>query len=411
MRVLHLLSQRPDSTGSGTMLQAILTESEKFGHENMVVAGIQEGYLPVFPGLSHLRTRFVTFGGGDLPFPIPGMSDVMPYPSMRFSDLTDRQLSSYRDVFKTAVLEAAARFRPDIIHSNHLWLLTSLARRTIPDIPMVATCHGTDLRQMHTCPRFRQEVVSGCSGLDGVFALFSGQAEEIRQVYGIPAGRIHVTGAGFRSGLFVPGEKTADIPTIVYGGKLSRAKGVPWMLRAFASVTDLPWTLFLAGGGTDPERAECLDLAGRLGNRAVIAGSLRQEEFAAALSGANVFILPSLYEGLPLVLPEALASGCLCLATDLPGVRDILKIAGKDWLRLIPCPPLEGADTIAPGYEPKFVSDIAATLRETLTDISPGPPSAESYRELAERLKNNTWQAVFQRMEKVYFTLAASESR
>ena len=411
MRILHLLSQRPDSTGSGTMLQSILTESEKSGHENMVVAGIQEGSLPIFPGLSHLRTRFVTFGGGDLPFPIPGMSDVMPYPSMRFSDLTDRQLSSYNDAFRAAVLEAAAGFRPDIIHSNHLWLLTSLARSTLPGIPMVATCHGTDLRQMHACPRFRQEVVSGCSGLDGVFALFSGQAEEIRQVYGIPAGRIHVTGAGFRSGLFVPGEKTADIPTIVYGGKLSRAKGVPWMLRAFASVTDLPWTLFLAGGGTDPERAECLDLAGRLGNRAVIAGSLRQEEFAAALSGANVFILPSLYEGLPLVLPEALASGCLCLATDLPGVRDILKIAGKDWLRLIPCPPLEGADTIAPGYEPKFVSDIAATLRETLTDISPGPPSAESYRELAERLKNNTWQAVFQRMEKVYFTLAASESR
>jgi glycosyltransferase involved in cell wall biosynthesis len=263
---------------------------------------------------------------------------------------------------------------------------------------------------MHTCPRFRQEVVSGCSGLDG-FALFSGQAEEIRQVYGIPAGRIHVTGAGFRSGLFVPGEKTADIPTIVYGGKLSRAKGVPWMLRAFASVTDLPWTLFLAGGGTGPERTECIDLAGRLGNRAVIAGSLRQEEFAAALSRANMFILPSLYEGLPLVLPEALASGCLCLATDLPGVRDILKMAGTDWLRLIPCPPLEGADTIAPGYEPKFVSDIAARLREALTDIFHRPPSAESYRELAERLKNSTWQAVFQRMEKVYFTLAASESR
>ena len=411
MRILHLLSQRPDSTGSGTMLQSILTESEKSGHENMVVAGIQEGSLPIFPGLSHLRTRFVTFGGGDLPFPIPGMSDVMPYPSMRFSDLTDRQLSSYNDAFRVAVLEAAALFQPDIIHSNHLWLLTSLARRTLPGIPMVATCHGTDLRQMHACPRFRQDVVSGCSGLDGVFALYSGQAEEVRQLYGIPPERIHVTGAGFRSGLFVPGEKTADIPTIVYGGKLSRAKGVPWMLRAFASVTDLPWTLFLAGGGTDPERAECLDLAGRLGNRAVIAGSLRQEEFAAALSGANMFILPSLYEGLPLVLPEALASGCLCLATDLPGVRDILKIAGKDWLRLIPCPPLEGADTIAPGYEPKFVSDIAATLREALTDIFHRPPSAESYRDLAERLKNSTWQAVFQRMEKVYFTLAASESR
>ncbi len=83
-----------------------------------------------------------------------------------------------------------------------------------------------------------------------------------------------------------------------------------------------------------------------------------QDEFAAALSRANLFILPSLYEGLPLVLPEALASGCICLATDLPGVRDILGIAGNEWLRLIHCPPLEGTDTIVPGYESKFVIDV-----------------------------------------------------
>jgi len=410
MKILHLLSQRPDSTGSGTALQAVLMESERKGHENMVVAGIQEGPLPLFPGLSNLRTRFVTFGGGDLPFPIPGMSDVMPYPSMRFSDLTDQQFSCYKDAFRTAILESADRFRPDVIHSNHLWLLTSLARRTLPGIPMVATCHGTDLRQMRASQRFRQDVLSGCSSLDAVFALYSGQAEEIGQLYGIPAERISVIGTGFRNELFVPGEKKTDIPAIVYGGKLSRAKGVPWMLRAFASITGLPWTLLLAGGGTDPERSECIELAGRLGDRATIAGPLRQEEFAAALSGANLFILPSLYEGLPLVLPEALASGCVCLATDLPGVRDILGIAGNEWLRLIPCPPLEGTDTIVPGYESKFVIDIASKLHEVLTDIYAGPPSPASFKELGERLKNCTWQAVFQRMEQVYRTLAGKKS-
>ena len=411
MRILHLLSQRPDSTGSGTTLQAVLRESQKKGHENMVVAGIQEGPLPLFPGLSNLRTRFVTFGGGDLPFPIPGMSDVMPYPSMRFSDLTDRQLSSYNDVFRTAILESTERFQPDVIHSNHLWLLTSLARRTFPAIPTVATCHGTDLRQMRACPRFRKDVLSGCSRLDAVFALYSEQAEEIGQLYGIPAERISVIGAGYRNELFVPGKKQAVIPAIVYGGKLSRAKGVPWMLRAFASITDLPWTLLLAGGGTDPERAECIELAGKLGNRVTIAGPLRQEEFAAVLSGANLFILPSLYEGLPLVLPEALASGCFCLATDLPGVRDILGIAGDEWLRLIPCPPLQGTDTIVPGNESKFVINIASKLREVLTDLYAGPPSQESTSELRERLKNCTWDAVFQRMEKIYCALAGKTSR
>ncbi len=218
MRILHLLSQRPEATGSGTALQAILLESERAGHENLLLAGIPKDTPPSLPPLSRTITRYVTFDGGDLPFPIPGMSDVMPYPSMRFADLTDEQLAAYESVFRTAVAAAAGDFRPDIVHSNHLWLLSSLARRVLPHIPVAASCHGTDLRQMRDCPRFREAVLSGCSRLDGVFALHSAQSEEIREVYGIPSDRIHVVGAGFRDSLFAPGDKKGDAVRIVYGG-------------------------------------------------------------------------------------------------------------------------------------------------------------------------------------------------
>lgn len=409
MRILHLLSQRPEATGSGTALQAILLESERAGHENLLLAGIPKDTVPSLPPLSRTTTRFVTFDGGDLPFPIPGMSDVMPYPSMRFADLTDEQLAAYESVFRTAIIDAAGAFRPDIVHSNHLWLLTSLARRILPHLPIAASCHGTDLRQIHNCPRFRTTVLSGCSRLDGVFALHSAQSAEIREVCGIPPDRIHVVGAGFRDGLFAPGDKAGDAVRIVYGGKLSRAKGVPWMLRAFATPGSLagpPWTLLLAGGGSDPERSECIELAQALGDRVTIAGAMRQDDFAAALATAHLFVLPSLYEGLPLVLIEALASGCVCLATDLPGVRDIRRTFGDDWIRLIPRPPLEGLDAIAAGSEARFVGDIAAGLRAALHELAVRPRPPESFERLAKRLKGTRWRAVFGRMERIYRALA-----
>jgi glycosyltransferase involved in cell wall biosynthesis len=412
MKILHLLSQRPEATGSGAALQAILLEPERAGHENLLVAGIPKDTTPSLPPLSRTTTRYVTFDGGDIPFPIPGMSDVMPYPSMRFADLTDAQFAAYEAAFTTAVMDAADRFRPDIVHSNHLWLLTSLARRILPDIPVAASCHGTDLRQMRSCPRFRNAVLSGCSHLDGVFALHSGQSAEIRDVYGIPPERVHVVGAGFRDGLFARGDKTCDAIRIVYGGKLSRAKGVPWMLRAFASLDSCdgpPWTLLLAGGGSGQERSECIELAQALGNRVTVAGAMQQGDFAAALATAHLFILPSLYEGLPLVLIEAAASGCVCLATDIPGVREVRRMFGDDWIRLMPCPPLDGPDAIKPGSETRFVRDIAAALKGALRDLTVRPRTPESFDRLSKRLKETTWRAVFRKMERIYRALAQSK--
>lgn len=40
MRILHLLSQRPDATGSGIYVQAMLREARAKGHQNFLVAGI-----------------------------------------------------------------------------------------------------------------------------------------------------------------------------------------------------------------------------------------------------------------------------------------------------------------------------------------------------------------------------------
>ena len=85
----------------------------------------------------------------------------MPYPSRRFSDLSPPEVEAYEWGFADRLLDVVAGFQPQVIHSHHLWLLTAVARQMFPHLPLVATCHGSDLRQFHFCPHLRPRVLAG----------------------------------------------------------------------------------------------------------------------------------------------------------------------------------------------------------------------------------------------------------
>ena len=345
MRILHLLSQRPDSTGSGIYIQAMLREASLHGHTNFLVAGIQSDWPVQLDTVDEGQCRFVTFDGKDLAFPVVGMSDVMPYESTRFRDLSEADLQRYEAAFARQVQASVEVFQPDIIHSHHLWILSALTRRLYPEIPMVTTCHGSDLRQFQTCPHLRSRVMDECRRLDGVMALSRSQKRDIVKWYGLIPDRVHVVGAGYNDALFVQSVKADPEPVqMVYAGKLSRAKGVPWLLRALASIDSPDWHLHLVGGGSGEEKSECLELAARLGPRVTIHGAVSQNRLADIMQRSHLFVLPSFYEGLPLVVLEALASGCRTVTTDLPGVADILGDIHTSFLDLVPTPRLREVD-------------------------------------------------------------------
>jgi len=99
LKILHILSQRPDATGSGFFLQNMLRQSAARGHNNYLVCGVPAGDIPVLDCIDKDRCNFVFFDSPDLHFPIPGMSDVMPYRSSVFSELTEKELLAYENAF------------------------------------------------------------------------------------------------------------------------------------------------------------------------------------------------------------------------------------------------------------------------------------------------------------------------
>jgi glycosyltransferase involved in cell wall biosynthesis len=403
MRLLHCLSQIPGRTGSGVYLQAIIRAAAAAGYRPAVVCGLPAA-LPLsecnleLPPENLFAVRFET---PELPFPVAGMSDVMPYPSTRFASFDTRMLEEYETAFAAVLKRAVARFAPDLIHTHHLWLMSGLVRRLFPRIPVVTSVHGTELRQLELAPRLRQRVVSGVRGIDRVLVLNLEQREKVIAAYGFEPEKVIVTGTGYRQELFCrPVCAKGKIPTLIYAGKLSRAKGVPWLLEAFAEL-DGELRLWLAGGGGGAEAAEIRIQAAK-DSRVELTGMVSQDRLAELFQTAHIMVLPSFFEGLPLVLLEALACGCRVVVTDLPGIRELI---GEEAIRegvvsLVPCPPLAGPDRPRPEAEESFRQHLKKALREQLE-------RARQSRNLCcdpldRRLQESGWNRVFQRIEQVH---------
>jgi glycosyltransferase involved in cell wall biosynthesis len=95
--------------------------------------------------------------------------------------------------------------------------------------------------------------------------------------FNIPPEKIIIAGAGYNDSLFYSAPKPNHDPVqLVYAGKLSSAKGVPWFLRALQSISSPAWQLHLLGSGSGEEKECCLRLAKELGEKVRVHGALPQ---------------------------------------------------------------------------------------------------------------------------------------
>jgi glycosyltransferase involved in cell wall biosynthesis len=131
-----------------------------------------------------------------------------------------------------------------------------------------------------------------------------------------------------------------------------------------------------------------------------IHGAVNQRELARIMRHAHIFILPSFYEGIPLVVLEALACGCRIVANDLPGTQEILGGTAVAYISLIQTPRLKTLDAPLPEEENAFEERLATALRIQMAATAKQPDLDLSA--LQEKLDSFSWTNVFERIQKIY---------
>jgi len=119
--------------------------------------------------------------------------------------------------------------------------------------------------------------------------------------------------------------RTVDV---AYLGRFTSSKGafllpVIWKMV----VQKRPGSRLVIAGGNASEVAELLDSvrALRLQEEVDVFGYLSDNEASELLATAKIFVLPSTKEGFSIATADAMSSGCSCIVSDLPALRDVFQ--------------------------------------------------------------------------------------
>ncbi|CAL4859537.1 glycogen synthase [Microbacterium sp. MM2322] len=197
-------------------------------------------------------------------------------------------------------------------------------------------------------------------------------------------------------------------PSVVFVGRITRQKGLPYFLRAAELLPPEVQLILCAGAPDTPEiMAEVQGLVRQL--QQTREGVVWIEEFlprpdlCAILTSATTFVCPSVYEPLGIVNLEAMACGAAVVGTATGGIPEVV-IDGVTG-RLVPIEQVEDG-TGTPVDPDRFVADLAATLTEVVSD----PEKAKAYgRAGRERAASAfSWEAIADATAELYREVTAT---
>lgn len=228
--------------------------------------------------------------------------------------------------FAESVVLADHLARTGAVHlHNHIAKASctvAMLASAISGIPYSFTLHGPDIFFAPEHWRLDTKIARAA-----FVACISDFARSQAMLFSAPAHweKLHVVHCGIvpdRYGAAVPGAGNR----LVFVGRLAAVKGVPVLLQALAAARlerpDLHLTLI----GDGPERP-AIEAAARdhgLADAVTFAGYRSQAEVALALAQADMLVLPSFAEGVPVVLMEAMAARLPVIATRVGGVGELV---------------------------------------------------------------------------------------
>ena len=191
-------------------------------------------------------------------------------------------------------------------------------------------------------------------------------------------------------------------PSVVFVGRNTRQKGVPYLLRAAAKLpADVQLVLCLGAADTPELAAETARLIEELQSQRsgviLVERMLPRRELIQVLSHATAFACPSIYEPLGIVNLEAMACGAAVVASATGGIPEVVQ-HGETGLLVQLEQVTDGTGT--PLDPEKFVTEFAAALTEVVSDPARARAMGEAGRRRAE--EHFSWESITETTLEVY---------
>lgn len=280
-------------------------------------------------------------------------AEVVPVDLMRRRD----NLHAIRSI------RAAMRdLRPSLVHGHgtRAAFYACLAQAGRPRTPTIYTVHGFSFDKPR--PRLHRTLYTlseafTCRRADRVIFVSESDAREARARRLLGRTPFEVIPNGVDLARFAARPEQRGRRVVATVARLVEQKGVEYFLRASGVVARrFPDSEFwiIGDGPLRPALAEAARAAGLNGNCRFLGASDRVDEW---LARADLFVLPSLWEGLPIALLEAMAAGLPVIATDTSGSKEVIEKSGVGVLV-----PSRDSGALATAME-RLLADAAARHR------------------------------------------------
>jgi starch synthase len=313
---------------------------------------------------------------------------------------------------------AAGLAGADLVHS-HTWYANTagLLAGLVHGIPHVITAHSLEPRRP-----WKADQLGGGYRLsswaertaylaaDAVIAVSHGMRTDVLDAYpDLDPSRVHVVGNGVDAEAYRPVDDPdtvrglgvdPDRPYALFVGRITRQKGVPHLLKAAEQLPPEAGLVLCAGAADTPgERQQVADAVAALQERrdgvVWIEAMLPREQLVPLITGATVFVVPSVYEPLGIVNLEAAACGTAVVASDVGGIPEVVD---------------DGRTGLLVHYDPDdpaaFEAGLAARISELLADPARARAMGAAGRERV--LAEFGWPAIARQTVDVYRAVLAA---
>lgn len=266
-----------------------------------------------------------------------------PRSTKNFKELSREEKIKYEALFLEKIKKAVDEFKPDIIHAQHIWTLAGLSALIANnyDIPLILTCHGTDLigleDELKQCQYWGSfHAKNAVKYADKIIAISNQNKEKTEKMFPNEKDKIVLIPNGVDNEVFYIQENidkkeilkrygiVKNFDKIVsFAGKFTEIKGVDVLLDAAKLYENEDVLTIVAGDGVLREKLTEYSKKLNLKN-IVFIGNRNQNELSQIYNISDVLAMPSRSEAFGLVAAEAGMCGTPVVASNVGGLTDFV---------------------------------------------------------------------------------------